>query len=286
MDLGVQTRARRQSNLITKRQWRRLLRGYRRNGNMEQSAIRADVDRKTARKYIRSGKKPAAQRVKHDWPTRADPLGGIWPAAAKRLEAAPELEAKALLEYLVERSPAAAQESQLRTFQRRVQHWRLTHGPEREVCFPQDSVPGKYLEIDWTHAQELGVTVGGQPLDHLLFHAALKYSNWEWATRCQSESMLSLRHGLQAALWHLGRVPEVVRVDNSSAATHRIKAHREREFNPDFVSLAGHYGLQPQTINLECPNENGDVESAHGHLKRRRQHLLLRGSREFATEAA
>ena len=288
MDLGVQTRARQNSNMmITKRQWRRLLREYRRNGNMEKSAMRADVDRKTARKYIRSGKKPAEQQVKHDWPTRADPLEAIWPEAAKMLEAAPELEAKALLEYLVERSPAAAQESQLRTFQRRVQQWRLTHGPEREVYFPQDSVPGKYLEIDWTHARELGVTVGGQPLDHLLFHAALKYSNWEWATRCQSESLLSLRHGLQAALWHLGKVPEVVRVDNSSAATHRIKAHREREFNPDFVGLAEHYGLQPQTINLECPNENGDVESANGHLKRRlRQHLLLRGSREFATEAA
>ena len=37
----------------------------------------------------------------------------------------------------------------------------------------------------------------------------------------------------------------------------------------------------------QCPNENGDVESSHGHLKRRlRQHLLLRGNRDFANEAA
>jgi len=85
MDLGVQTRARPDSNMITKRQWRRFLHEYRRNGNMNKSAMRADVDRKTARKYIRSGKKPAEQQVKHDWPTRADPLGGIWPEAAKRL---------------------------------------------------------------------------------------------------------------------------------------------------------------------------------------------------------
>ena len=33
------------------------------------------------------------------------------------------------------------------------------------------------------------------------------------------------------------------------------------------------------------PQENGNCESAHGHLKRRiKQHLLLRGSRDFASE--
>jgi hypothetical protein len=43
--------------------------------------------------------------------------------------------------------------------------------------------------------------------------------------------------------------------------------------------------LVPRTIGIGCPNENGDVESSNGHLKRRlHQHLLLRGSREFAAE--
>jgi hypothetical protein len=42
-----------------------------------------------------------------------------------------------------------------------------------------------------------------------------------------------------------------------------------------------------RTIGVGCPNENGDVESSNGHLKRRlRQHLLLRGSRDFESEAA
>ena len=41
------------------------------------------------------------------------------------------------------------------------------------------------------------------------------------------------------------------------------------------------------TINRSCPQENGDIESANGHLKRRLQtHLVLRGSRDFASEAA
>ena len=38
---------------------------------------------------------------------------------------------------------------------------------------------------------------------------------------------------------------------------------------------------------VDCPNENGDVEAHNGHLKRRlEQHLLLRGYRDFASEAA
>jgi hypothetical protein len=58
------------------------------------------------------------------------------------LEDAPELEAKTLFEYLRERFPQAVEEKQLRTFQRRVQLWRLQHGPDQEVFFPQDWVPG------------------------------------------------------------------------------------------------------------------------------------------------
>ena len=77
-------------------------------------------------------------------------------------------------------------------------------------------------------------------------------------------------------------------MDNSSAATHRVGGGGTgREFNEQFVSLCAHYGLMPRTIGINCPNENGDVESSNGHLKRRlRQHLLLRGSRDFESEGA
>jgi hypothetical protein len=43
-----------------------------------------------------------------------------------------------------------------------------------------------------------------------------------------------------------------------------------------------HYGLKPQTTNLNSPQENGDVESSNGGLKRAvEQYLLLRGNRDF-----
>jgi hypothetical protein len=43
-----------------------------------------------------------------------------------------------------------------------------------------------------------------------------------------------------------------------------------------------HFGMEPHTIQVNSPNENGDVESLNGALKRRlKQHLLLRCSTDF-----
>lgn len=272
--------------MITTQQYRRLMNEYQSTGNVTKSALKADVSRPTARKYLRAGQTPGQLQAKHHWRTRPDPLSEIWPQAQAHLQEAPELEAKALFEHLQSQQPGVLCEKHLRTFQRRVKLWRLQHGEDKEVFFPQVWEPGRALQLDWTHAGELAVTICGRPYDHLLCHTVLPYSNWQWATRCQSESLLSLRQGLQGSLHRLGKAPQELRVDNSSAATHRIGPKGKREFNSEFVSVCEHYGLTPRTIGIGCPNENGDVESGNGHLKRRlAQHLLLRGSRDFASEA-
>ena len=251
------------------------------------SALKSGMDRKTARKYLEDPQRLSQPRPARDWRTRVDPLAAIWLEAEPRLRAAPELEAKALFEHLLMLRPEQVRVEQLRTFQRRVRQWRLEHGPAPEVIFPQTHCPGEVMQVDWTHAKELEISIAGHPLDHLLCQAVLPYSNWQWATRCQSESLLSLRAGLQGALFRLGKVPKLLQIDNSSAATHQISGEGKRDFNPEFLSLAEHYGLAVRTIHVGCPNENGDIESHNGHLKRRlEQHLLLRGYRDFASEAA
>jgi hypothetical protein len=272
--------------MITQQQLTRLVTEFHRKGNLSMSALKAGMDRKTARKYVGSGAVVVPVRGPRTWRTRSDPLGAAWPRALEHLQAAPELEATALFEHLLGTPEGTLAEGHLRTFQRRVRQWRLEHGPDPEVVFAQEHRAGEVMQVDWTHAKELGVSIAGQPLDHLLCQAVLPYSNWQWATRCQSESLLSVRQGLQAALHRLGKVPARLQIDNSSAATHQISPGGKREFNAEFLSLVGHYGLVPRTIGIQCPNQNGDVESHNGHLKRRlTQHLLLRGSRDFASEA-
>jgi hypothetical protein len=272
--------------MITQQQYKRLMSEYKKTGKIMVSAMKADIDRHTARKYIQAGKDPAELQAKHTWRTRPDPLIKIWDEAARMLQAAPELESRTLFEHFLARPGGGLEPSHLRTFFRRVRQWRATDGPEREVFFAQEQKPGQLIQLDWTYARELAVTIQGEALDHLFCHCVLPYSNWQWATRCISESFLSLVTGLQAAFKQLGKSPTHLGTDNTSAATHEIEQlpGRPRGYNSDYLELCTHYDLTPLTINVNCPHEHGDVESQNGHLKRRlEQHLLLRGSRDFSS---
>lgn len=257
------------------------------SGVLAHAAMKADMDPKTARRYIRAGQGPQELKPVHTWRTRKDPIAAIWPEAQRWLEEAPELEAKMLFEHLLAEGPGRADGRALRTFQRRVTQWRRKHGPAKEVCFAQVRDAGQSLQFDWTHANELGITVGGAAYPHQLAHAVLPYSNWEWAVPCQSESVLSLKLGVQEAYWRLGGVTAQLQTDQSSTATHQLKRGKsERGFNTEYLALCAHLGVEPVTIAVKCPNQNGDVESAQGHLKRRlKQHLLLRQNRDFANAA-
>ena len=250
-------------------------------------AMKAGMSRKTAGKYLSQENVLDVRRVPHDWKTRKDPIEQIWPRAQEMLQNAPELEAKALFEHLMPGGAGAVEEKHLRTFQRRVKDWRLVNGPGKEVFFTQDHTPGKVLAMDWTDMGSLGITICGRELKHKLFHAVLPYSSWEWAVRAQSESTLSLRAGLKATLGRLGRVPQELLSDHSSSATHQLKrGSAERGFNEEYLSICAHFGITPRTINVGRPQENGSCETSHGHLKRRiKQHLLLRGSVDFSSEA-
>ena len=256
------------------------------HGSLGRAALRAGMDRKTARKYVRAGQLPSELRAGRTWQTREDPFAQDWPIVVAMLEEAPELEAVTVFEHLREQRPDAYTPGQLRTLQRRIRRWRAHRGPEREIFFPQAHRPGEALQTDCTHATELEVTIGGEPFAHLLCHSVLPYSNWEWATVCQSESLAALRCGVQATLFRLGCVPAVHQTDNSTAATHELGAGR-RGFNAEYLAVMAHFGLRPRTIAVGAKEQNGDVEASHRVLKRRlAQHLLLRGSRDFDSRAA
>lgn len=278
--------------MITEQQYRRLMKHYRKNGGIiSEAASKAGIHRQTATRYLKAKKSPAElkqQRAPRTYRTRQDPLGPLWDEAQKWLTNTPEVETKMLFEHLLAQHPQFAPAAgALRTFYRRVAQWRAHHGPALEVSFPQDRAPGECLQFDWTRCFDLGVTIAGQPYPHLLAHAVLPYSNWEWAVPCRSESALSLKRGVQEALWELGGVPPVLQTDQSSTATHQLKRSSPvRGFNSEYLAFCKHLGMQPRTIHVHCPDENGDVESLNGHLKRRlKSHLMLRGSRDFASEA-
>ena len=98
------------------------------------------------------------------------------------------------------------------------------------------------------------------------------------------ETFLALQQGLQAALWTLGGVPQVVRSDNTSAATHEMRRSRGRALNDAYQALLDHYGLSSTRINPGQSHENGIAEQGHYRLKDPiGQALILRGSHDFHT---
>jgi transposase InsO family protein len=254
----------------------------------EQAAAKANLSsRKTVRKYERLGKLPSELKKPREYRTRSDPFEDDWAEAERMLEKAPELEAKTLFEWLCEQHTEKYQEGQLRTFQRRVSTWRALNESEL-LTLEQVRRPGEMMQTDGTWMTGLGITINGQAFPHLLIHSVLPYSNWEWGRVAQSESLLAIRLGVQSALVKMGHVPKIHQTDNTTAATHKLrpevreKGLDERGYNEEYLQLMAHFGMEPQTIHIGNPNENGDIEASNGAFKQAvKQHLLLRGSADF-----
>lgn len=64
--------------MIRNQQYRRLINEYERTGNVTKSAQLADMNRPTARKYLKQRTAPKELQRKHTWRTRTDPLEGGW----------------------------------------------------------------------------------------------------------------------------------------------------------------------------------------------------------------
>ena len=259
------------------------------HGKVGVAAMRAGLDRKTARKYVAAGRLPSEMAAARTWRTRPDPFEEDWPALAARLEDEPGFEARTLFEVLCEEHPGRYEAGQLRTLQRRIRQWRAQRGPERTVMFTQAHRPGEACQVDFTETASLRVTVAGEVVVHLLCVFTLPFSNWQWATVCLSESLAALRRGIQAALFQLGQVPEFIQTDNSTAATHnipkaeeaRLEGHR-RPFNAEYLAIVRHFGMKPRTTEVGAKEQNGDVEASNRAVKARlEQALLLRGHRDF-----
>lgn len=253
------------------------------------AAAASSMSVRTAREW-ETGPAPSATKQARDWRTRPDPFATVWltdvePLLVRDLKGV--LEAKLVLEVLRTRYPERFHPGQARTLQRRFRDWRALHGVEPEVFFEQVAVPGREAAIDFTHGSELGVTIAGEPFPHLLFEFVLSYSHWTWVAVAFGETFEALAAGVQGALWALGGVPDILRSDNLSAATHELKVSSGRDLTARFRAVLDHYRMRSTRITPGRAHENGVAEQAHRRLKSLvAQALLVRGHADFADSAA
>jgi hypothetical protein len=266
---------------VTDAQVKELRRLLRQGASLKKAARKADMDRKSGRKY-QEGPLPSERREPRKWRTRPDPLAGVWPELEEMLRREPGLQAVTLLGWLEGAYPGQYGAAVRRTLERRVRSWKAKHGPAKEVYFAQEHEPGRLGASDFTHMSSLGVTIAGEPFAHLVYHFVLTHSNWEHISVCFSESFASLSEGLQNALWALGGAPLRHRTDRMTLAVNADG--QAEEFTARYAALLSHYGLHGEATNPASGHENGDCEQSHRRFKEGvEQALLLRGSRDFAS---
>lgn len=254
------------------------------NHNYSKTAKECDVDPKTVHRYV--DQQPGSRSVKKTrraYKTRvAAEFEAFWPEIEQLLNGDNELKPYAILEHMIEIHEDSFSSTWKRTLERRVADWKITNGVGKDISFSQIHKPGDVLAIDFTDLSKLGVRIGSELMvsNFLAFHATLTYSNWEYAEHCRSESFEALASGVQNAFLSLGGVTTRVRFDSMSAAVNNLST--DYEFRSNWKSLLDHFGTQAHRINVRSPNENGDCESSHGHLKDYLdQKLRLRGNRDF-----
>ena len=214
---------------------------------------------------------------------RPDPLADIFETeVVPILENSPGIRPVGVFEALMQRHPDL-DPGVRRTLERRIRAWRAEYGPEREVIFRQKHEPGHRGLSDFTHMGSLGVSVAGQPLDHMLYHFRLAWSGFAHArVVLGGESFTALAEGLQCALWHLGGAPREHRTDSLSAAFCNLRKDEAEDMTERYQALCAHYGMAASRNNRGVAHENGSIEGPHGHLKRTiADALALRGSAEF-----
>jgi hypothetical protein len=260
-----------------------VLRKYSKTLTQEAAAAKAGVSLRTARKYIKAG---GMEFEKKQWvwrQTHKDAFEEVWPTVEAMLEVDSGFQSQTLMQWLIDEYPEQNFDwSKLRTLQRRIRRWRALKGPDQVVTFPQRHIPGKQSQSDWTHCNELGVIIDGQPFPHMLFHFMLPYSRWETAFISHSESFDSLTMGYMKAVAELGAAVEEHRTDNLTAA---VNNHGSRPvFTERWTAFLDHYGVRPSMNNAGESHENGSVEKSHDLLKNALdQALKLRGSKVFTS---
>ena len=87
--------------MVKDQQVRRLVKLKKNEKTLTMAAAKAGLSRKTARKYLKSGKLPSQCQPERYWRTRSDPFESVWPEVEEILKRSPTVEGTAVFESFV-----------------------------------------------------------------------------------------------------------------------------------------------------------------------------------------
>jgi molybdenum-dependent DNA-binding transcriptional regulator ModE len=79
---------------VSDAQVRKLMEEVNKHGQIGLAAMKTDMDRKTARKYVKAAKQPSEMTTERSWRTRPDAFADVWREVEELLKAEDDLDAK------------------------------------------------------------------------------------------------------------------------------------------------------------------------------------------------
>ena len=231
---------------------------------IETVARRFGVHHSVVRRALRD--EPESDRPKP--PSRLEPFK---PYIIQRLSELPELTAVRLLAELRERGfPLGL--TQLRRYVAQVRAPR-----PRRAYLHVEVEPGEQAQVDWGSFGSLRVGTTRRPL--AAFVMVLSWSRSLFVDFALDQRMETFLLFHRRALESFGGVPKRVVYDNlKSVVLHRVG--NTIQFNPRFLTLAGHYLFEPLAAPVRYPEFKGRVENAIKYVR----HSFFYG-RSFASLA-
>ncbi|MCP3105549.1 IS21 family transposase [Myxococcus sp. K15C18031901] len=218
---------------------------------VETVARRFGVHHSTVRRAI-SVTSEAAQ------PRPAGVLEPFKPYLVQRLTEAPELTGTRLLAEL----KAQGYQHGIAILRRYVA--KVRHPRPRKVYLRVETEPGEYAQVDWGSFGHFRIGSTSRPLS--AFAMVLSYSRALFVDFSLDMHMETFLRMHQRALEYFGGIPRRILYDNlKSVVLNRVGS--TVQFNPRFLSFAGHYLFEPTAAPIRYPEAKGRVEACIKYLR-------------------
>lgn len=136
-----------------------------------------------------------------------------------------------------------------------VREWKRER---QEVFVPLVYRPGELAQVDFF---EVWVDVAGERRKAHMFLLRMMHSGRDFAWLYPRQDQTCFLDGHVRAFHHLGGVPHRLAYDNLRAAVRKMLLGSERELQPRFLALAGHYLFEASFARPRTGHDKGGVES-------------------------
>jgi len=144
------------------------------------------------------------------------------------------------------------------------------------VCLRYETQPGQQEQFDWSR---YAVDLGGELTQVVVFSSLLGYSRRKHFSSSLDACQGSVYEAVEDGFWHFSGAPKQLLVDNDRCFVLEARPGHLR-WNPHFLELCGHYGVQPIACRVGKPRGKGKVENPFFYLE---EHFIRGGHwRDFA----